>query len=86
MGGEGVGEGGGEVQVACQPINAHRPCCALAHHQLLNAHRPQPLPPPTRSGAGTDSNVFIELHGDKGSVGQTRLETSANNFERGMVR
>ncbi|GLC44364.1 hypothetical protein PLESTF_000049800 [Pleodorina starrii] len=36
-------------------------------------------------GAGTDSNVFIELHGDQGSVGQSRLETAANNFERGQV-
>ncbi|KAG2499991.1 hypothetical protein HYH03_002273 [Edaphochlamys debaryana] len=36
-------------------------------------------------GAGTDSNVFIEMHGGLGSVGQTRLETSANNFERGQV-
>jgi hypothetical protein len=35
-------------------------------------------------GAGTDANVFIELHGDKGSVGQSRLETGANNFERGQ--
>ncbi len=33
-------------------------------------------------GAGTDANVFIELHGDKGSVGQMRLESGANNFER----
>jgi hypothetical protein len=36
-------------------------------------------------GAGTDSNVFIELHGDQGSVGQTRLETAANNFERAQI-
>ncbi|GFR41097.1 hypothetical protein Agub_g1741 [Astrephomene gubernaculifera] len=36
-------------------------------------------------GAGTDANVFIELHGELGPVGQTRLENAANNFERGMV-
>ncbi len=36
-------------------------------------------------GAGTDSNVFIEMHGELGSVGQSRLETAANNFERGQV-
>lgn len=36
-------------------------------------------------GAGTDSNVFIEMHGDKGSVGKSRLETSANNFERAQT-
>ncbi len=34
-------------------------------------------------GAGTDANVFIELHGDKGSVGRTRLDNATNNFERG---
>ncbi|KAF5837533.1 hypothetical protein DUNSADRAFT_4226 [Dunaliella salina] len=33
-------------------------------------------------GAGTDANVSIEMYGSKGAVGQTRLETSANNFER----
>ncbi|KAJ9526209.1 hypothetical protein QJQ45_009677 [Haematococcus lacustris] len=36
-------------------------------------------------GAGTDANVSIELHGDNGSVGASRLETQANNFERGAV-
>ncbi|GFH12273.1 uncharacterized protein mot51, partial [Haematococcus lacustris] len=35
--------------------------------------------------AGTDANVSIELHGDKGSVGASRLETQSNNFERGAV-
>ena len=38
-------------------------------------------------GAGTDANVFIELHGDKDGeamvVGQQQLETAADNFERG---
>uniref|UniRef100_A0A7S3VHN2 PLAT domain-containing protein n=1 Tax=Dunaliella tertiolecta TaxID=3047 RepID=A0A7S3VHN2_DUNTE len=33
-------------------------------------------------GAGTDADVFIELYGDKGVIGQTRLDTAANNFER----
>ncbi|KAG2450199.1 hypothetical protein HYH02_000301 [Chlamydomonas schloesseri] len=36
-------------------------------------------------GAGTDANVYIEMHGELGSVGQSRLETAANNFERGQV-
>lgn len=35
-------------------------------------------------GAGTDSNVSIELHGDKDKTGALRLDTSANNFERGV--
>jgi len=34
-------------------------------------------------GAGTDANVFIEIHGDQGFIGQTKLENSAKNFERG---
>jgi hypothetical protein len=34
-------------------------------------------------GAGTDANVSIELHGDKGFVGATRLDNNTNNFERG---
>lgn len=36
-------------------------------------------------GAGTDANVFIELFGSNGTVGKTRLETSANNYERNSV-
>ncbi|KXZ56858.1 hypothetical protein GPECTOR_1g774 [Gonium pectorale] len=36
-------------------------------------------------GAGTDANVTIEMHGELGSVGQSRLETGANDFERGNV-
>ncbi len=36
-----------------------------------------------RRGAGTDANVTIELYGDKGFVGATRLDNNANNFERG---
>lgn len=36
----------------------------------------------THRGAGTDANVFIELHGENGVIGQTRLDTAANNFER----
>lgn len=32
--------------------------------------------------AGTDADVFIELHGESGGVGKTPLENSANNFER----
>lgn len=34
-------------------------------------------------GAGTDATVYLELHGADKVVGQQRLETSANNFERG---
>ena len=38
-------------------------------------------------GAGTDANVFIELEGELGGearhVGRQRLETGADNFERG---
>ena len=36
-------------------------------------------------GAGTDANVFIELHGALGSVGQNRLEThGVRAFRRGV--
>lgn len=34
-------------------------------------------------GAGTDSNVTCNLFGKTGSTGERRLDTSANNFERG---
>ncbi len=30
-------------------------------------------------GAGTDANVFIELHGDKAFMGKTTLDTNANS-------
>lgn len=29
-------------------------------------------------GAGTDANVFIELHGDKAAMGSTRLDNAEN--------
>jgi hypothetical protein len=38
-----------------------------------------------RRGAGTDANVFVELHGSAGHVGWTRLESGCNDFERGAV-
>lgn len=38
---------------------------------------------PMCSGAGTDANVTIALHGTKGFVGATRIENASNNFERG---
>lgn len=34
---------------------------------------------------GTDANVFIEMYGTEGFVGQTALENAANNFERGKT-
>ena len=36
-------------------------------------------------GAGTDANVFIALNGDKGAMGETRIDNAQNNFERGRV-
>lgn len=30
-------------------------------------------------GAGTDANVYIEMHGDKAFVGKTNLDTAANS-------
>jgi len=36
-------------------------------------------------GAGTDASVFMELEGEKGTVGFTRLEASSKDFERGSV-
>jgi hypothetical protein len=35
-----------------------------------------------KRGAGTDANVFIILHGEKGDSGKRKLESSGNNFER----
>ena len=37
-------------------------------------------------GAGTDADVFLTLFGDRGDSGERRLESSANDFERGKVR
>lgn len=36
-------------------------------------------------GAGTDADISVILTGDKGSSKELRLESSANNFERGKV-
>ncbi len=36
-------------------------------------------------GAGTDSNVYITLYGDKGDSGERQIESGANNFERGRL-
>ena len=38
-----------------------------------------------KRGAGTDANVFIILHGEKGDSGRRMLESTGNNFERGML-
>lgn len=37
-------------------------------------------------GAGTDANVALVLYGEKGDTGERKLESSANDFERGKVR
>ncbi len=37
-------------------------------------------------GAGTDANVAMTLYGEKGDTGQRKLDSSANDFERGKVR
>lgn len=56
-------------------------CTAVFH-----SHQPTLSHALTCRGAGTDADVFIEMFGDKGAVGKTRLETSADNFERNHVR
>jgi hypothetical protein len=37
-------------------------------------------------GAGTDADVFLTLFGDRGDSGERRLDSSADDFERGKVR
>ncbi len=37
-------------------------------------------------GAGTDANVTMVLTGEKGDTGERKLDSSANDFERGKVR
>jgi hypothetical protein len=37
-------------------------------------------------GAGTDADVTLVLYGSQGDSGEQRLESSANDFERGKVR
>lgn len=65
--------------VLCVRLWCRHNCAAAAVHEsrhascvACRAHR----------GAGTDADVFIELYGDKATIGQTRLDTAANNFER----
>uniref|UniRef100_A0A061SAF0 Lipoxygenase homology domain-containing protein 1 n=1 Tax=Tetraselmis sp. GSL018 TaxID=582737 RepID=A0A061SAF0_9CHLO len=36
-------------------------------------------------GAGTDANVFIQLHGSRGEIGPVKLDTCPENFERGTI-
>ena len=36
-------------------------------------------------GAGTDADVTVVLYGSQGDSGEQRLESSANDFERGKV-
>lgn len=38
-----------------------------------------------KRGAGTDANVYIILHGERGDTGKRPLESSGNNFERGKI-
>lgn len=38
-----------------------------------------------KRGAGTDADISIIFMGNKGSSKEMRLESSANNFERGQV-
>jgi hypothetical protein len=35
--------------------------------------------------AGTDANVFIEVHGDQGFIGQTKLENAANKYAPSLL-
>lgn len=40
-------------------------------------------------GAGTDANVFLNIYGDMGDMGERKLsksETNFNKFERGQVQ
>ncbi len=36
-------------------------------------------------GAGTDSDIFITIYGEKGDSGERLLDNSQNNFERNQV-
>ena len=36
-------------------------------------------------GAGTDSNVFITLYGDKGKTDEVPLGNATDNFEQGQL-
>lgn len=38
-----------------------------------------------KKGAGTDANVFLTLYGSAGTSPPLRLESSANNFEKGRT-
>ena len=36
----------------------------------------------SKSGAGTDANVFINIFGEQGDTGDRRLHTSKTNFNK----
>ena len=37
-----------------------------------------------RFGAGTDANVFMKIHGEKGSTEEVQLPSKKGDLERGM--
>lgn len=37
-----------------------------------------------RFGAGTDANVFLELHGENGKSGEIPIPSKKEDLERGM--
>lgn len=39
----------------------------------------------SRDGAGTDANVYITLHGSRGSSPEVQLDNGGDNFERGRM-
>lgn len=46
-------------------------------------HQPLPVPYPVHRGAGTDSNVFAVVYGDKNTSGEVKLEGRDEDFARG---
>jgi hypothetical protein len=52
--------------------------CAMATYEITVVSG-------TERGPGTNANVYLTLHGDKGSSGEIALDNDADNFEAGSV-
>ena len=56
-------------------------CCAVVNYSVT-------VYTGTKSGAGTDANVFVNIFGEQGDTGDRRLHSSKthmNKFEKGNV-
>ena len=51
--------------------------CCTGYEYIVNVHTGD------KFGAGTDANVVITLIGDKGELGEMKIDNEGNTFEKG---